>query len=69
MTQFRPELLLCILDGLPIRHHTACVVCGILIGPAHKEKSVNDRGVCPSCAMFLDESYPVARWDQVYEVR
>jgi hypothetical protein len=69
MPRVIPTLAVCVLDGLPLHSHLACAICGILIGPAHKEKSVNERGVCPSCAVVLDKSRPVARWDAVFEVR
>lgn len=38
----------CEIDGMPLKHHPTCRVCGILMGPAHYERESED-GLCEAC--------------------
>lgn len=42
----------CPLDGVPIKQHTRCHICGILIGTKHYEKAPHERSgkvYCSDC--------------------
>lgn len=42
----------CPLDGVPIKQHTRCWTCGILIGPRHYETTPHERDgkvYCSDC--------------------
>jgi hypothetical protein len=56
--------LVCELDGEYLDTELRCRQCGILVGPAHFTKSVNEAGLCWACEDMM--SSRERRWDEPY---